>query len=661
MALRTCSSCECRRGGGHFFRGDRDVVFEDVCTSCLIATSVDHVDEERLDTRRKQIDATVRSFLNGCRVGGCRQCEHCSTDLFEHESPDWCCANGNGFPELHTSILVTHPLVTSANGVNWRPPKIRRIGDRPESLADAVAGMEPVQARCLNDAVSLVTSIVDGKGFRKWENGAPGALKLDGSFIHNWKFSLGSPFYSLLFDTTAGLSAEEARYEEESVVTTSLLRYLITHNPTYGRWADAFEDVIAGTEDVTTDTLWEKVLSLEVVLDDKPGGGVAGLIAPNETSGWAQGRTRVSINESADEVTDPRWIQRNEDLLRRWKLTLELSFPLLFPQGIAASSMQHFKHGVLRNVRNGEWPAALSLLVEELLIKMAVMEEELTALYAKQKCWKKNRLTPMDAIPAVVHGSVAFLRKHRRKLFDVMRDDGNADLFLTLTADKRWKEVEGLPEDDIVAIARVFRERLKNFLDILVEEKVLQRSILQISVSIEWQRRGTPHAHCLLWFHPSEKLISIQEIDELIRTRFTFDEVCPEVQDLCQCLMYHTCKVGRCKAHEGAACKRRFPAEAFEKSKMRSGFHVPARRPEDARNVSLEPRLLALWSGHANLLCVGGATHLTYCTKYCVKDDESGSATVGRGPNGMSSRYVAFTIRRIPKWHSGFFFCYGSR
>ncbi|GFS97745.1 helitron_like_N domain-containing protein [Trichonephila clavipes] len=62
------------------------------------------------------------------------------------------------------------------------------------------------------------------------------------------------------------------------------------------------------------------------------------------------------------------------------------------------------------------------------------------------------------------------------------------------------------------SIARVFRQKLKSLMDFIVKYEVFG-SVRCWMYSVEWQKRGLPHAHILIWLYNK---ITSDEIDDVI-------------------------------------------------------------------------------------------------------------------------------------------------
>ena len=88
-----------------------------------------------------------------------------------------------------------------------------------------------------------------------------------------------------------------------------------------------------------------------------------------------------------------------------------------------------------------------------------------------------------------------------------VRELGGGDLFITVTCNPLWLEIlETLqrlysgqqPSDHPEVVSQVFGQKLRGLLHLLRNNAVFGRVRAYIS-SIEWQKRGLPHAHIMLW------------------------------------------------------------------------------------------------------------------------------------------------------------------
>jgi hypothetical protein len=153
----------------------------------------------------------------------------------------------------------------------------------------------------------------------------------------------------------------------------------------------------------------------------------------------------------------------------------------------------------------------------------------------------------------------------------VCRSCGKPDLFVTMTCNPAWPEIaQALPAQQSTSDRRelqhrVFRLKLKQLVEDLTQRCVLGVPVAYVDV-IEFQKRGLPHAHLLLWLHPAFKPKIGRDIDDLVCAELpdprSTDPRERELFELVQKHMMHG-PCGRdhpdCPCMKDGACRRRFP------------------------------------------------------------------------------------------------------
>ncbi|XP_017465379.1 PREDICTED: uncharacterized protein LOC108358510 [Rhagoletis zephyria] len=87
-----------------------------------------------------------------------------------------------------------------------------------------------------------------------------------------------------------------------------------------------------------------------------------------------------------------------------------------------------------------------------------------------------------------------------------VRTYGKPDLFITFTCNPTWKEMKEelfhgqSAKDRRDLVARVFRQKIIKMMN-LIKKCIIFGSIRCDMYTIEWQKRGLPHAHILLWLN----------------------------------------------------------------------------------------------------------------------------------------------------------------
>lgn len=124
----------------------------------------------------------------------------------------------------------------------------------------------------------------------------------------------------------------------------------------------------------------------------------------------------------------------------------------------------------------------------------------------------------MTILPATYIGSPRHMHEYAQDAMSYVRHYGTADLFITFTCNPHWIEIKQelfpgqSPIDRHDITARVFRQKLKSLMDFIVKHYVFGETRCWM-YSVEWQKRGLPHAHILIW---SVEKIRPNEVDAVI-------------------------------------------------------------------------------------------------------------------------------------------------
>lgn len=133
---------------------------------------------------------------------------------------------------------------------------------------------------------------------------------------------------------------------------------------------------------------------------------------------------------------------------------------------------------------------------------------------------------------AVDRGAAAFWEEKKREVFAMIRQLGPPTIFLTMSAaETKWNELivilkkvidkveislddasemeytekARLVKNDPVTCARYFDYRMRQFFNLLKDKNSIFRehTLIDFYVRTEFQKRGSPHCHCLLWLENS--------------------------------------------------------------------------------------------------------------------------------------------------------------
>lgn len=217
------------------------------------------------------------------------------------------------------------------------------------------------------------------------------------------------------------------------------------------------------------------------------------------------------------------------------------------------------------------------------------------------------------------HGSVRHLRRKAREALCVVSEKGNPTLFITLTCNPKWKDIDdqllegqtAFDRPDIVC--QVFHARLQSFLTNLRRGKYFgtNHKIEYLMYVIEYQHRGMPHAHIVL------RLAHAPTVDhgEDLRADWIEQHICAELPDkqtdseyynAVSMHMIHRCAVAEngCKSEPNDHCKRGYDTHLVQLRTTFNdkGFPQYVRKTRDDLMVVPHNRKIFVdWDGHSNV------------------------------------------------------------
>ncbi|GFX87714.1 ATP-dependent DNA helicase [Trichonephila clavipes] len=175
-----------------------------------------------------------------------------------------------------------------------------------------------------------------------------------------------------------------------------------------------------------------------------------------------------------------------------------------------------------------------------------------------------KELGRMAILPSTFTGSPRHMYEYAQDAMTYVRAYGRSDLFVTFTCNPTWNEIKelllvGQSSSDCHDItARVFKQKLKCLMDFIIKHHVFGETRCWM-YSIEWQKRGLPHAHILVWLINK---ITPDQIDQIISEEIPGKHINPNLFDVVTKNMIH----GPCDAFNNNSscmsdgkCTKRYP------------------------------------------------------------------------------------------------------
>ncbi|XP_058768047.1 uncharacterized protein LOC131641761 [Vicia villosa] len=245
-----------------------------------------------------------------------------------------------------------------------------------------------------------------------------------------------------------------------------------------------------------------------------------------------------------------------------------------------------------------------------------------------------------------------------RRFMDQLYYDGMAicskvgfpDLFITFTCNPNWPEIQRVlrplhlkPQDRLDIISRVFKIKFDQLLTDLTKKDMY---------TIEFQKRGLPHAHILIFLHPSNKYPGPEDIDKIISAEVPDSETHPRLYSLVKAHMVHgPCGLANPKTPctKDGRCTKFYPKK-FQPTTIVDQEGYPVYRRRDNKHtieknglifhsghvVPHNPSLLLKYEAHINMEWCNQSTSIKYLFKYINKGSDRISAIIqGQDKNNV--------------------------
>ncbi|XP_042027196.1 uncharacterized protein LOC121774371 [Salvia splendens] len=244
-------------------------------------------------------------------------------------------------------------------------------------------------------------------------------------------------------------------------------------------------------------------------------------------------------------------------------------------------------------------------------------------------------------LPSSVVGGARYMIQNYQDAMAICRWFGYPNLFITFTCNPKWPEIvrflgaKGLkPDDRPDVVCRIFKVKLDNLIRDLKTNQIFG-AVKAVVYTIEFQKRGLPHAHILFFLSNEDKLPQPRRIDEIISAKIPDPAIDPCYYENVKEFMVHgPCGVVRKSSPcmRDGRCSKYFPKQYLDATKFDDdGFPVYRRRdngcvvmkdgvPLDNRYIVPHNRaLLMKYGGHINVEWCNQSQSIKYLFKYINK------------------------------------------
>ena len=247
-------------------------------------------------------------------------------------------------------------------------------------------------------------------------------------------------------------------------------------------------------------------------------------------------------------------------------------------------------------------------------------------------------------LPSSFSGSPRNMQQQYQDAMAIVANTGKQDLFQTYTCNPNSKEITDnlfngqKPSDRPDLIVRAFNLQLKELICDIMKRDLLGKVIAMVYV-IEFQTRGLPHTHMLLWLRNEDKLRAAEDVDRLICAELPDPNSQPALYQIVKSTMIHgPCGIVNGKLYDkspclsSGICSKNFPKSFTDTTNICVNGYPIYRRRTDGRPVIVRgfhldnrwvvpynPILSLRYGSHINREACMSIKSVKYLFKYVYK------------------------------------------
>ncbi|XP_019255086.1 PREDICTED: uncharacterized protein LOC109233667 [Nicotiana attenuata] len=244
-------------------------------------------------------------------------------------------------------------------------------------------------------------------------------------------------------------------------------------------------------------------------------------------------------------------------------------------------------------------------------------------------------------LPVTYIGGPRDMRRCYMDAISLVQQFGKPDLFITMTCNPSWPEIKEhlLPTDEAQnrpdLISRVFRAKIEELKSDILKRNIFEK-VAAFMYTIEFQKRGLPHAHFLIILTNEYKLLTPESYDNIVRAELPDCKAEETLYKLVlQHMMHGPCgklnPTNSCMQKKNGCCKFNYPRSfADQTSKGKNSYPIYRRRNtglvkvkdhyfDNLWVVPYNPFLLEKFNCHINIEICSDIKAVKYIYKYICK------------------------------------------
>ena len=223
----------------------------------------------------------------------------------------------------------------------------------------------------------------------------------------------------------------------------------------------------------------------------------------------------------------------------------------------------------------------------------------------------------------------------------LVQEFGKPQFFITMTCNTDWPEIQDnlrpneKPCDRPDIVVKVFQGKLKELMNDIKNNHIFGTYIAWTYV-IEFQKRGLPHAHILVWIHKNNKIRNGPDVDKYVSAEIPDQNIHPRLFEIVKKFMIHgPCgsinTKSSCMDEQKQQCTKNFPKAFNESTDYDTNGYPIYKRPNNGRKISYSksrtahnrfvvpynPYLSLKYNCHINVEICSTILCVKYSFKYC--------------------------------------------